>query len=128
MLVQYIAFWQVCQTKMRIGNFVDFLIYQIAKGIIGVSSLCLSDITGRHPVQVIVGVDMGSLLCLIGAGITLILGSWIVRFLRLVRIVVLIRFFLVSTVKARRCILDSRVNMTRLAPLSRELHIFQPAC
>ena len=26
------------------------------------------------------------------------------------------------------CILDSRINMTRLAPLLREPHIFQPAC
>lgn len=100
------AFYKLVQLIVLIINrfIFDFFIYQVAKGIIGISGLCLGDIAGRHPVQVVVGVDMCSLLCLVSTGITLVLGSWIVRFFRFIRIVVLIRFFLVSTVQSRRCI------------------------
>ena len=63
------AFYKLVQLIVLVINrfIFDLFIYQITKGIICVSGLGFCDITGRHPVQVIVGVDMCALLCLIGA-------------------------------------------------------------
>ena len=69
------AFYKLVQLIVLVINrfIFNFFVYQIANGIIGVSGLGFCDITGRHPVQVIVGVDMGSLLCFVCTGIGLIL-------------------------------------------------------
>ena len=61
------AFYKLVQLIVLIVNrfIFDFFVYQIAKGIICISGLCLGDVAGKHPVQIIISIDMASLLCFI---------------------------------------------------------------